>query len=118
METQPEIQERNSKFGAKADFIRNQPEAMSAAEVVELAAQQGLKVSVNHVYNLRNAARRKGAAPLTFPTTPDASRNNVGPKARARDASAERQLRLAIAEVGLRRASEIMASMVIALRGE
>jgi hypothetical protein len=54
--TAMELEQRTSArlgFGAKADFIRSQPESMSAREVVEAAAAQGLKISVNHGHNLR-----------------------------------------------------------------
>lgn len=106
------------KFGAKADFIRNQPESMSAKEIVEAAAKQGIKISVNHVYNLRTAAAKKGepgkGAALLVP------KRGVGrpPRAAAGGGTdVERQLRAAIAEVGLQRAREIFEAVAVAFRG-
>lgn len=108
----------SGKFGAKADFIRSQPESMSAKEIVEAAAKQGIKISVNHVYNLRTAAAKKGdtgkgAAML-------APKRGVGrpPRAAAGGGTdVERQLRAAIAEVGLQRAREIFEAVAVAFRG-
>lgn len=107
----------SGKFGAKADFIRSQPESMSAKEIVEAAAKQGIKISVNHVYNLRTAAAKKGdtgkgAAML-------APKRGVGrpPRAAAGGTDVERQLRAAIAEVGLQRAREIFEAVAVAFRG-
>jgi hypothetical protein len=104
------------KFGAKADFIRSQPESMSAKEIVEAAAKQGIKISVNHVYNLRTAAAKKNDLPKgTGLLTP---KRGVGrPRASASGTDVERQLRAAIAEVGLQRAREIFDAVAVAFRG-
>ncbi|HMA91306.1 MAG TPA: hypothetical protein VKP30_01415 [Polyangiaceae bacterium] len=107
------------KFGAKADFIRNQPESMSAKEIVEAAAKQGIKISVNHVYNLRTAAAKKGE-PGGKGTAMLAPKRGVGrpPRAAAGGGTdVERQLRAAIAEVGLQRAREIFEAVAVAFRG-
>jgi len=109
----------SGKFGAKADFIRSQPASMSAKDVVEAAKRAGLKVTVNHVYNIRAAGKKDGgfppprsvAAPSTSHPTP--SRRGRGPasSAGAPSSALETQLRRAIAEVGLQRAREIFDSV-------
>jgi len=109
----------SGKFGAKADFIRSQPASMSAKEVVEGAKRVGLKVTVNHVYNIRAAAKKEGtfapprSAPAPSTGHASASRRGRGPASSASGASAalEAQLRRAIAEVGLQRAREIFNSV-------
>jgi hypothetical protein len=109
----------SGKFGAKADFIRSQPAAMSAKEVVDAARKFGLKVTVNHVYNIRAASKKDGGFPpprsVAAPSTnhPTASRRGRGPASSAGTATAvlEGQLRRAIAEVGLQRAREIFNSV-------
>lgn len=109
----------SGKFGAKADFIRSQPASMGAREVVESAKKVGLKVTVNHVYNIRAAGKKDGgnaparsvAAPSATSLTP--SRRGRKPASVVSTASfaIEAQLRRAIAEVGLQRAREIFSSV-------
>lgn len=108
----------SGKFGAKADFIRSQPASMSAKEVVDAARRVGLKVTVNHVYNIRAAEKKEGphgprsaAAPST--NMPSPSRRGRKPANQTASASTalEAQLRRAIAEVGLQRAREIFDSV-------
>ena len=109
----------SGKFGAKADFIRSQPASMSAKDVVDAARKVGLKVTVNHVYNIRAATKKEGGFPpprsVMTPSTnqPTASRRGRGPASSAGAASSalEAQLRRAIAEVGLQRAREIFNSV-------
>lgn len=107
----------SGKFGAKADFIRSQPAAMSAKEVVEAAKKAGLKVTVNHVYNIRAAEKKEGgfsaprsASPNSMPTPSRRGRKPAGGAGLASTAL-EAQLRRAIAEVGLQRAREIFDSV-------
>ena len=102
------------KFGAKADFIRNQPQSMSANEVVESAKKVGLKVTVNHVYNIRAVGKKEGdfAPPLSTaaPGTSSATPSRRGRKSASAVSNVsfalEAQLRRAVAEVGLHRARE------------
>lgn len=102
------------KFGEKADFIRSQPESMPAKDVVEAAAKHGLKISVNHVYNLRTAASKKDDVKSTGLL---GSKRGVGRPRASGGADVEKQLRAAIAEVGLQRAREIFDAVAIAFRG-
>ena len=109
----------SGKFGAKAEYIRSQPASMSAKDVVEAAKKVGLKVTVNHVYNIRAASKKEGAfapprsVPAPSTSQPTASRRGRKPASAALTASAalEAQLRRAIAEVGLQRAREIFDSV-------
>src|SRR5512145_355239 len=96
-----------NRFGAKADFIRSQPESMSAKEVVEAAARHGIQISVNHVYNLRTATAKTGKPPATDVDTGAPKRGRGRPRADTAGTNVERQLRVGIAEVGLRRAREL-----------
>ena len=110
---------KNDKFGAKASFIRSQPETMSAKEVVEGAKKVGLKVTVNHVYNIRAASKTDGvrSSPKTIPlaNTGTVSPSRLGHKSTFAFSTAtytlESQLRLAIAQMGLQRAREIFRSV-------
>jgi hypothetical protein len=104
----------SDKFGAKADFIRNQPESMSAKEIVDAAAKQGIKISVNHVYNLRTSAAKKSDAPMSSLAP---KRGPGRPRASVSGSNVEHQLRAAIAEVGLQRAREIFDAVASAFRG-
>ena len=110
----------SGKFGAKAEYIRSQPASMSAKEVVEAAKKVGLKVTVNHVYNIRAASKKEGAyaPPRSVPASSTnqaaaSRRGRRGPASSVLTASAalEAQLRRAIAEVGLQRAREIFDSV-------
>jgi hypothetical protein len=115
MASKKTVKKVSGKFGAKADFIRSQPESMSAKEIVDAAAKQGIKISVNHVYNLRTAAAKKEEAPrATGLLTP---KRGVGRPRASGGSDVERQLRAAIAEVGLQRAREIFDAVAVAFRG-
>lgn len=111
----------NSKFGAKAEFVRAQPSSMSAKEVVEAAKKAGLVMTENHVYNVRSAAKKAEAEKAAN----GASKKNVASKkaATAKAASTpksgglEAQLRSAIAELGLARARAIFADVEKAFAG-
>jgi hypothetical protein len=103
------------KFGAKADFIRSQPESMAAKDIVEAAAKQGIDISVNHVYNLRTAAAKKNE--VTKNTGLLAPKRGVGRPRAGGGSDVERQLRAAIAEIGLQRAREIFDAVAVAFRG-
>jgi hypothetical protein len=92
-----------SKFGIKADFIRRSAASMTAKDVVEAAKKAGIKVTVNHVYNVRaNAKKRRGVAGA-----------KPGPKPRAADHAPglEAQLRGLIAQIGLQRARQVFTEV-------
>jgi len=107
----------NNTFGAKADFIRDQPSNMSAKDIVDAAAKQGLRISVNHVYNLRAAAKKQPGAGRSSATSSKSGRGRTATGVGAAAPGLEAQLRSAIAQVGLRRAREIFDSVEKAFRG-
>jgi len=115
MASKKSAKKTSGKFGAKADFIRNQPESMSAKDIVEAAAKQGIKISVNHVYNLRTSAAKKTDAPIGSLAAP--KRGPGRPRLATNGTNVEHQLRAAIAEVGLQRAREIFDAVAAAFRG-
>ncbi len=90
------------KFGAKAAFVRAHPDA-SAKDVVALAAKAGLRLTVNHVYNIRSTSgisRRKGKA--SAPVAPNKGRSaKISP-------SAEAQFRRLVLEIGVTRARKLL----------
>lgn len=45
-----------AKQGAKTAFVRSLPRSLSAAEVQERAAAEGLTLSVAYIHNIRSAA--------------------------------------------------------------
>src|SRR5512133_1239571 len=104
MTNQRTVRQRRGRFGEKADFIRSQSNSISATQIVEAAAKQGLKISVNHVYNLRTIAAAKRAG---------STRIHV----RGPSKSLEHQIRDAIAEIGLHRAREILEEIAEMFRG-
>ena len=56
----------------KSTFIREQPLEMSAKEVVEAAAAQGMELTEGFVYNVRSSAKKgqnAAPAPVTSKTT-------------------------------------------------
>lgn len=92
------------KFGAKAAFVRSHPNA-SAKDIVALAAKVGLKLTVNHVYNIRSTSgisRRKGGT-VAHATPPLAS----GKPGKV-DPAAEAQFRRLVLEIGVRRAGKLL----------
>ncbi len=68
------------KFGAKSEFIRSMPDA-PAAEVVAAAAKKGIKLTANHVYNVRSSEKKSGAAPAKVAKAAKASKPAKAPKA-------------------------------------
>jgi hypothetical protein len=90
---------------------------MSARDVVEAAAAHGLKISVNHVYNLRNPVAKQSAAMQNSDSGLGRKRGVGRPRLRVDVAVLERQLRSAIAELGLKRAREIFDTIAEGLQG-
>lgn len=93
------------RFGAKSEFVRSLDRGIPAAEVVELAAARGMKVSPGFVYNVRSTA--------------DAKRRARGESKPKRSAGRhEEVLRRAIAQLGIRRARQIMDEVEATFAGE
>lgn len=105
----------------ETNFIRQHP-TKRPAEVVVLAAKAGLKIDAQKVYNVRKSdrvlAKARGAAkgsPVRTARKASAMRRSA-PKAAAPAgpfpaASAERELRRIVLELGLLRAGAILADV-------
>jgi hypothetical protein len=104
-------------FGAKAAFVRGLPRETPAKEVVAQAAKKGLKLSENYVYTIRSAGTSKAAKGKPGPKT--GRKGKPGRKVAASNGMtpAEAQLRAAIADLGLVRASEILEGVKATIRG-
>lgn len=95
-------------FGAKAAFVRGLPRETPAKEVVAQAAKKGLKLSENYVYTIRSAGTSKG------------KKGKPGRKGKAGSdgmTPAEAQLRNAIADLGLVKATEILEAVKATIKG-
>lgn len=85
----------------KTAFVLSLPTDTPASEVVERAKKRGIKLSRAYVHVIRSNARK--------------ARNGVK-RGRARGGSAESALRLAIAQLGLTRARQVLAEVERAFR--
>ena len=110
-------------FGSKAEFIRAQSSALSAKEVVEAAAKDGLTMTENHVYTVRAEAKKKLGNPATTSTPKRTTKTTKTKTARTPSVSEpklsdlEAQLRRAIGEMGLAKARAIFAEVERAFAG-
>lgn len=101
-----------SAFGAKAAFVRGLPRDTPAKEAVAMAAKKGLKLSENYVYTIRSSsgsAKGTKGKPGLKPGRRASASNGMTP--------AEAQLRAAIADLGLVRATEILEGVKATIRG-
>ncbi len=55
----PVVAKGKRKFGEKSELIRSMPNA-TVAEVVAAAAAKGIKLTPNHVYNVRSSEKKNG----------------------------------------------------------
>lgn len=103
-----------SKFGAKAEFVRATPKSLSAKEVVEAAKKKGITLTENYVYTVRSSGSKAKSK---------AGKGKPGPKPGRKAAAsngmtpAEAQLRNAIADLGLVKASEILEAVKATIKG-
>jgi hypothetical protein len=102
-----------SAFGAKAAFVRGLSSDVPAKEAVALAAKRGLKLSANYIYTIRSSSGSKKD-----------SKGRPGPKPGRKGKAgsggmtpAEAQLRNAIADLGLVKASEILEAVKATIKG-
>jgi hypothetical protein len=93
-------------FGSKSAFIRSLDPKLPAADVVKQAKEKGISLTLGLVYNIRRSSSsagkrgpKRGSAAKSVGTT-----------------SAEAQLRDAIADLGLVKATEILESVRAAIR--
>lgn len=99
-----------AKFGAKAEFVRSLPRDTPANDVVAQAAKKGLKLTANYVYTIRSSgSKAKTSKPGPKPGRRAVASNGMTP--------AEAQLRDAIADLGLVKATEILESVKATIKG-
>lgn len=79
---------------------------MSAKEISDAAAKRGLKISVNHVYNLRAAAEKKQSIGTV---------RRRGRKSSCDASDDETQFSIMVANIGLKRARELLDGFEAAL---
>ena len=96
-------------FGAKAAFVRSHP-STPAGELVQLAEQEGLTLTVGHIYNIRSKQKKAGdpapagAEPAAAPSAP-----------RGDSGSLDAQLRTLVIRIGLDRAERVFAELKASL---
>ena len=97
----------------KSAFVRSQPTTMSAREVVEKGAAQGIGLSEKYVYNIRAKAKASGR----IGAGPGRPGRKPGRPAgvRAAGSAEERLVDLAL-EVGLAKAEGLLARLRTAIR--
>jgi len=90
----------------KTSFVLSLPTNMPAAEVVEKAKAEGVKLDVKYVYNIRATARAKGGTKKVTP-----KKNIAGaPSSSAKNASgsSEATFRRLVIDLGLARAKSLL----------
>jgi len=104
-----------SKFGAKAEFVRSTARTMSAKDVVEAAKKKGITLTENYVYTVRSSgSKTKGKAAKGRPGPKPGRKGKPGSDGMT---PAEAQLRNAIADLGLVKASEILEAVKATIKG-
>jgi len=106
---------KTAKFGEKAAFVRGMPRETPAKEVVEAAKKKGIKLTENYVYTIRSANSGSKAKKAGKPGPKPGARK--GKAASGGMTPAESQLRNAIADLGLVKATEILESVKATIRG-
>jgi hypothetical protein len=99
----------------KSAFVRSMPTSMSARDVVEKGAAQGITLSEKYVYNIRakaKAAGNVGAGPGRPGRRPGRPAKGAG----AASGSAEERLVDLALEVGLAKAEGLLARLRTAIR--
>lgn len=106
---------KKSKFGAKAEFVRSIPRETPAKEVVILGKKKGIALSENYVYSVRSNT----GSPKPGKGKPGPKPGRKGKAAAASNGMtpAEAQLRNAIADLGLVKATEILEAVKLTIRG-
>ncbi len=96
-----EVMASRKRKGAvnKSEFVRNMAPGTPAKDVVNAAKKRGIKLTERYVYVIRSSDKAK------------ARRRGPGRVGKRSGAGAEQDSRLAIAELGLARARQIMAEV-------
>jgi hypothetical protein len=104
---------RKSKLplGSKAAFVRANPGA-TAREIVELGEQQGMSLTVGHVYNIRAEDKKKRDQGSSEASTLDGSTSNTSSSLSAKaPPQLEAQLRTLVIRIGLDRAEQVFEQL-------
>ena len=116
--TPPMPRKAKPAFGAKAAFVRAHP-SISAGELVTLAEQEGMTLTVGHIYNIRSKLKKQGGAPaVALDAAPGtaAPRDSAPRDSSTRDAgSLDAQLRTLVIRIGLDRAERVFAELKASL---
>jgi hypothetical protein len=99
-------------FGAKAAFVRAHP-SVGAGELVELAAQEGMSLTVGHIYNIRSKLKKQGGGEPS--AGEPVAEGKAASKAAPREASLDGQLRTLVIRIGLDRAERVFAELKASL---
>ncbi|MGC4070833.1 MAG: hypothetical protein QM784_40390 [Polyangiaceae bacterium] len=103
------------RSGERAAFIRSLPEDTPYKEVIKRAAEHGLKISKNHIFSQRTADKESRSKAAALATEIGATSSNK-PIPRLDPLDLEAQLRNAVAQLGLRRAYEILGTIESQIR--
>src|SRR5262245_33096253 len=96
-------------FGAKAAFVRAHP-STPAGELVELAEQEGMTLTVGHIYNIRSKHKKQAGE-----TAPAGAEPAAAPAPRGDASSLDAQLRTLVIRIGLDRAERVFAELKASL---
>jgi hypothetical protein len=97
-------------FGAKAAFVRAHP-STPAGELVQLAEQEGLTLTVGHIYNIRSKHKKQAGETGSAGGEPAAA----VPTPRGDSSSLDAQLRTLVIRIGLDRAERVFAELKASL---
>lgn len=97
-------------FGAKAAFVRSHP-STPAGELVQLAEQEGLTLTVGHIYNIRSKQKKHTDEAGPVGAEPSAAASAT----RAEPSSLDGQLRTLVIRIGLDRAERVFAELKASL---
>jgi hypothetical protein len=87
----------------KSEFVRNQPEGLSAADIMAKAKAAGITLTPAHIYTIRAAAKRRNGA-----AAPRGRRPSGGASA---GGGPERQFIALALDIGLGRAEALLAQL-------
>jgi hypothetical protein len=107
----PMANKSKAPHGSKATFVRANP-TLAAPELVKLAKQQGISLTVGHVYNIRaNDKSRQRSGGASLPSTPalGGALPSIGRKTDV--PRLDSQLRTLILRIGLDRADQIFSEL-------
>jgi hypothetical protein len=96
--------------GSKATFVRANP-SLAAPELVKLAKQQGITLTVGHVYNIRASDKSRQRTVGSSQASPLAGAAPLPSGAKADSPRLETQLRTLILRIGLDRAEQLFSEL-------